>query len=51
VQEFLTRFTAQWDVQNSSAQSNPAVMLIQPIEANISYDLLNSLQNLKLGGL
>jgi Protein of unknown function (DUF1217) len=51
VQEFLTRFTAQWDVQHSNAQSNPAVMLIQPIEANISYDLLNSLQNLKLGGI
>lgn len=48
---FLTQFAASWDVENSTAaDSNPALTLLQPIEAGISYDLLNSLQSLKLGG-
>jgi len=51
VQKMLTRFSAKWDAANSTAaQSNPAVALLQPIEAGVSYSLLNSLQRLKLGG-
>ncbi|MEI9899775.1 MAG: DUF1217 domain-containing protein [Hyphomicrobium sp.] len=52
VQQFLTRFTASWDVENSNVtQTNPALILLQPIEATVSSDLLSNLQNLKLGGL
>lgn len=51
LQEFLTQFAASWDVANTNvADTNPALTLLQPIEAGISYDLLNSIQNLKLGG-
>lgn len=52
VQAFLTRFSALWDVDNSTAtEQSPAVLLIsQPAEANISTELLNNLQNLRLGG-
>jgi len=51
IQKMLISFSAKWDVENSTAaETNPAVALLQPIEAGISYDLLNSLQNLKLGG-
>ena len=51
VQKMLIGFSAKWDVENSTeVQTNPAVALLQPIETGISYDLLNSLQNLKLGG-
>lgn len=52
LQAFLTHFAAQWDVQNSTAtDTNPALILLQPIEASISSDLLSSLQTLKLGGV
>lgn len=51
VQKMLIHFAAAYDVENSNvAQTSPAVQLMQPLEANISYDLLSSLQNLKLGG-
>jgi len=51
VQKMLIRFAAAWDIENASTtQTDAALSLVQPIEANISYDLLNSLQNLKLGG-
>jgi uncharacterized protein DUF1217 len=54
VQSFLTRFSAMWDVNNSttSTSTSPAVLLItQPTEAFVSVNLLTSLQNLKLGGI
>lgn len=52
VQAFLTRFAAQWDVENSTVtQSTPALVLLQPVEASIGSDLLSSLQSLKLGGV
>lgn len=51
LQSFLTHFAAQWDVKHSTAtDTNPALILLQPIEASISSDLLSSLQTLKLGG-
>jgi hypothetical protein len=51
VQAFLTRFTARYDVENSTAaQTNPALVLLQPVEASINTNLLSSLQSLKLGG-
>jgi hypothetical protein len=49
--KFLTRFTSLYELQNSSAATSPSVMLISgPTEAGINQTLLQSLQNLKLGG-
>ena len=54
VKSFLTRFSAMWDVNNSSAatSTSPAALLItQPTESFVSVNLLTNLQNLKLGGM
>lgn len=52
VQAFLTRFSARYDVDNSTAgaQSPAALLIGQPTESFVSVSLLTSLQNLKLGG-
>ena len=52
LKQFLTRFSAKWDVDNASAsETSPAVMLLtQQSQVGVGIDLLTSLQNLKLGG-
>lgn len=52
VQQFLTQFSAKWDIDNSTAtETNPAVILLsQQSQVSIGIDLLTSLQSLKLGG-
>ncbi|KAB2943252.1 MAG: DUF1217 domain-containing protein [Hyphomicrobium sp.] len=51
VQAFLTHFAATWEIENSTAtQLAPSLLLVQPIEASVSSELLSNLQNLKLGG-
>lgn len=54
VKDFLTRFTAMYDINNgdATASQSPAVILMsQPKESLISVDLLTNLQKLKLGGI
>lgn len=51
VSQFVQRFAAMYDVQNSAASSQPSnALLIGQGLAGISTDLLTSLQGLKLGG-
>jgi hypothetical protein len=53
LQQFLTRFSAKWDIDNSdtTSSSNPAVVLLsQTTDVGIGLDLLTSLQSLRLGG-
>lgn len=47
--KFMTRFTAMWEVNNSSstAQANLSVLFSQPIEYGISADVMMTLQGLK----
>jgi hypothetical protein len=52
---FITRFTAMWELENSSASSSSSSSLIAPLISDsktvgISADVLASLQTLKLGG-
>lgn len=54
VKDFLTRFSAMYDINNAeaTASQSPAVILMsQPTESFISVDLLTNLQKLKLGGI
>lgn len=52
LQSFLTSFAAKWDIDNqSTSQTSPVALLIQPTETGVSSNLLTSLQNLKLGGM
>lgn len=49
--EFMTTFTAKWEIDNPSSPTSAAGILIgQPVEAGVNIDLLSSLQNLRLGG-
>jgi Protein of unknown function (DUF1217) len=50
LQNFLTRFTASFDAQNSGATSGPPANALLATSPGISSDLLLSLANLKLGG-
>ncbi|MDH4983636.1 DUF1217 domain-containing protein [Hyphomicrobium sp. D-2] len=51
VKAFLTRFTAAWEMDNSTAsQSSASILIGQPLEASISTSLLTNIQNLRLGG-
>ncbi len=49
--KFLTRFTAMWEISHPTSSAVSPALLIQPVEAGFSADVLSSLQNLKLGGL
>lgn len=52
LQSFLTSFAAKWDIDNqTTSQSSPVALLIQPTETGVSSNLLSTLQNLKLGGV
>jgi hypothetical protein len=53
LQEFLTRFTSLWDLDNppSGATSPALALFVNPTETSVSTSLLMSLQKLKLGGL
>jgi len=53
LEELLTRFTAQWEMQNGSsfsAQSAATILIGGNQQFGISSDLLASIQNLRLGG-
>jgi len=47
VEKFITRFTAMWDVNNSSASQSPVLALFQPVEYGISVDSLMAIATLK----
>ncbi len=47
VEKFITRFTAMWDVNNSSASQSPILALFQPVEYGISSDSLMAIATLK----
>ncbi len=49
---FLQRFTTMWEMNGAPAQltSPTAALFVQPLEAGIGQDLLQSLQQLKLAG-
>jgi hypothetical protein len=51
--QFVNRFSAKWDIDNSTASTtNPAVTLFtQSANATVSTDLMSSIQNLRLGGV
>ena len=57
VQNFLERFTAQYDVNNPTASTGSASSTVTTLfdassnsSSGISVDLMMSMQNLKLGG-
>jgi hypothetical protein len=53
LEKFLQRFTAMWEMNNGGAPgqaSAPNALLAQPLEAGISQDILQTLQQLKLTG-
>jgi hypothetical protein len=47
---FLNRFTATWEAQNSTSWQLSNAILVGQTTTNISADLLASIQNLRLGG-
>lgn len=47
---FLNRFTATWEAQNSTSWEQSNAILVGQTTTTISADLLASIQNLRLGG-
>ena len=52
LEKFLERFTTMWELTANPAQatSPTAALFVEPLEAGIGQDLLQSLQQLKLAG-